>query len=212
MLQNLIFWWNSCQEKKNKFSTKFLVKKKCEYVFRQGGTKINGSIKVVCVQFKLLRFVDKLAMNVLQKWTDLELKAWPSLYLVNSSLSIGLGLIYTVDFWKFVDNKNARCPRHNYCTYLGSLSCVSTPCIVASPEAGNPYRRGKIRTVDLLVLSSFDQLLLILKTLFFFLTNQALLSRRSTVLSLHLHWGFPALGVKVSTITVDCVFAHVNAA
>jgi len=134
MLQNLIFWWNSCQEKKNKFSTKFLVKKKCEYVFRQGGTKINGSIKVVCVQFKLLRFVDKLAVTGLQKRADLELKTWPSLYLVGSSLSIGLGLIYTVDFWKFVDNKNARCPRQNYCTYLGSLFCVSTLCIVASPE------------------------------------------------------------------------------
>jgi hypothetical protein len=151
-------------------------------------------------------------MNGPQKRTDLELKTWPSLYLVGSSLCIGLGLFYTVDFWKFVDNKNARCQQQNYCTYLGSLSCVSTLYVVASAEAGNPYRRGRISAIHLLVLTSFDQLLLILKTLFFFLTNQAILSMRSTVLSLHLHWGFPAQGVNVSTATVDCVFADVNAA
>ncbi len=36
---------------------------------------------------------------------------------------------------------------------------------------GNPYCKGKPSTVDLHVLTSFDQLLLILQTLFTFLQN-----------------------------------------
>jgi hypothetical protein len=50
--------------------------------------------------------------------------------------------------------------------------------------AGNPYGRERLVTVDLLVLTNLDQLLLIVKLYFF--TKQAALMRRSTVLSLPL--------------------------
>ncbi len=44
--------------------------------------------------------------------------------------------------------------------------------------------KGRLSTVDLLVLTTLDQLLFILKKLFKFFTKQAILMRRSTVLSL----------------------------
>jgi hypothetical protein len=37
---------------------------------------------------------------------------------------------------------------------------------------GNPYRKGMLGTVDLLVLTSLDRLLLIMQTLFTFLRNK----------------------------------------
>ena len=51
--------------------------------------------------------------------------------------------------------------------------------------AGNAYWKERISTVDLLVLTSSDQLLFILKQYYsFFFTKQPILKRRSTVLSL----------------------------
>ncbi len=50
---------------------------------------------------------------------------------------------------------------------------------------------GSLGTVDLLVLTSLDHLILILKILFSFFTKQATLIRRSTVLGLPLQLGFP---------------------
>jgi hypothetical protein len=49
---------------------------------------------------------------------------------------------------------------------------------------GNPYRRGRISTLELLVQASLDHLLFILKLYIF--TKQPILMRRSTVLSLPL--------------------------
>ncbi len=60
------------------------------------------------------------------------------------------------------------------------------------PRPGKPYWRGRLSTVDLLVLTGLDQLLLIVKILFTFFTNQATLMRRSTVLSFSLRLVFPA--------------------
>ncbi len=59
-------------------------------------------------------------------------------------------------------------------------------------QPGNPYIRERLSTVDLLVLTSLDLLLLISRTLFFF-TKHGDLIRRSTVLSLPLRLVFPAL-------------------
>ncbi len=60
-------------------------------------------------------------------------------------------------------------------------------------QTGNPYWSGRLSTVDLLVLTSLDQLILLLKILFiFFFTKQATLMRRSTVLSLPFQLVFPA--------------------
>ncbi len=56
-------------------------------------------------------------------------------------------------------------------------------------EAGNPYWRGRISTVDLLVLTSSDQLLLMLKLYIF--TKWHNLMRRSTVLNISFQLGFP---------------------
>ncbi len=58
-----------------------------------------------------------------------------------------------------------------------------------------PYWRGQQSTVDLLVLTSLVQQFLIVQTLFTFLTKQATLMRRSTVLSLPFQLVFPDLGV-----------------
>jgi hypothetical protein len=49
-------------------------------------------------------------------------------------------------------------------------------------NAGNPYLRDRLSTVNLLVLNSLDQLLLIMLTFYFF-TKQITWTRRSTVLS-----------------------------
>jgi hypothetical protein len=70
----------------------------------------------------------------------------------------------------------------------------------------NPNRRGRVSTVDLLVLTSSDQLLLILKMYFSFFTKQPILIRRSTVLNLPDQIGVPApsnlltLGLTACTI------------
>jgi hypothetical protein len=56
---------------------------------------------------------------------------------------------------------------------------------------GNTNWRGKFRTIHLLVLTSLDHMLLILKTLFF--AKQRTLKRRSTVLSLPFQLVLPAL-------------------
>ncbi len=55
----------------------------------------------------------------------------------------------------------------------------------------NPYGRGRLGTVDLLVQTSIDPLLLILKILFTFFTKQATLMRRSIVLSVPFQLVFP---------------------
>ncbi len=63
---------------------------------------------------------------------------------------------------------------------------------------GYPHCRGNISTVNLLVLTSSDQLHFLLKL--YFITKQPSLKRRSTVLCLPLQWGFPASSIKVSSI------------
>jgi hypothetical protein len=51
-------------------------------------------------------------------------------------------------------------------------------------RAGKSYWGGRANTVDLLVLTSLDELIFILKIIFSFFTKQATLMRRSTVQSL----------------------------
>ncbi len=55
---------------------------------------------------------------------------------------------------------------------------------IVIPRKGNPYWRGRLSTVDLLLLTSLDQLSLIQQSLFTFFAKQPTLMRRSTVLSL----------------------------
>ncbi len=54
-----------------------------------------------------------------------------------------------------------------------------------------PLPKGRISTVGLLVLTSIDQLIFILKIVFTFVTKQAILTRRSTELSLPFQLVFP---------------------
>jgi hypothetical protein len=63
--------------------------------------------------------------------------------------------------------------------------------LLMSPTLGNPYVRGRLSKVDLLALTSLDQLLLKIQT-FTFLLKQATLLRRSTVLIYPLQLAFPA--------------------
>jgi hypothetical protein len=60
------------------------------------------------------------------------------------------------------------------------------------------HRRGRLCTVHLLVLTTLDQLLFILKALFTSFTKQATLMRRSTVLSLPLQLVSPDKTVGAS--------------
>jgi hypothetical protein len=65
--------------------------------------------------------------------------------------------------------------------------------IFVSDTPGKTYRRGRLSTVDLLVLTCLDQLLLLIKILYTFLTEQATLMRRTTVLSLPPSVGIPCI-------------------
>ncbi len=68
---------------------------------------------------------------------------------------------------------------------------------------GNPYGRERISTVDLLILTSLDELIFILKMFVTFFTKQAALMRRSSVLNLPLQSVFPGAGnTKGGSITV----------
>ncbi len=68
-------------------------------------------------------------------------------------------------------------------------------------HAENPYWRVRVRTIDLLVLISLDQLIILLKILFTFL-HKATLMRRSTVLSLPILLVFPDLWTHASFYTL----------
>jgi hypothetical protein len=61
--------------------------------------------------------------------------------------------------------------------------------------------KGRLSTVDLLVLTSLDQLLFILKILFAFLETLATLMRRSTVLNHPLQLVFP-------DVTLTAILRH----
>ncbi len=84
---------------------------------------------------------------------------------------------------------------YEYQFSLNSLKCLTN----LHPQSGKPYWRGRISTVDLLVLISLDVLLLI----FTYITNQAFLIRRRTVLSLLHQLVFPA---PILTARRDCAY------
>ncbi len=75
------------------------------------------------------------------------------------------------------------------------LSAPSRSIVLQSPwhcaKAGNPYWSGRLSTVDLLVLTNLDQLLLILQTLFNFYTTTHLneeVNRTEFFLSVSVPW------------------------
>ncbi len=61
---------------------------------------------------------------------------------------------------------------------------VNLKSFAQTPEAGKTYQRGKLSTVDHLVLTSLEQLLFIRNILLTVFTKQANSMRRSSVLSL----------------------------
>ncbi len=68
------------------------------------------------------------------------------------------------------------------------------------------YWKGRISTtVDLLVLTSLDKLLFMLKILFIFATKQAILIRRSTILSLPLQLVIPTVSIIIYYCDNDIV-------
>ncbi len=71
---------------------------------------------------------------------------------------------------------------------------VMLSVIILGVRAGNPYCRGRLSTVDLLVLTGSNHLDLEMKMYFTFFTKQATLTRRSTVLSFPLQLVFPGQG------------------
>jgi hypothetical protein len=76
-------------------------------------------------------------------------------------------------------------------------------------RAGKSYWRGRLSTVDLLVLTSLDHLLFKSKMLFTFFTKQANLMRRSTVSSLPPQLVFPSTGRRCLSVTVILIL-HIS--
>ncbi len=76
---------------------------------------------------------------------------------------------------------------------------------------GNPYWRGRISTVDLLVQTTLDHSLFILNIWFTCVTKEAVLIRRSTVLSLPLQLSFHGLAKRGSSCWHDRIFAFSTA-
>jgi hypothetical protein len=68
------------------------------------------------------------------------------------------------------------CPCISYDTFYNICPCILTKNTkvvgVTYVEAGNPYWRGMISTIGLLVKTSLDQFLLIMQTLFTFTQNR----------------------------------------
>jgi len=81
----------------------------------------------------------------------------------------------------------------------GYHRCLSTK------KPGNPHRRGRPSTFDLLVLTNLRQLLFLLKILFTFFTKQATLIRRLVVLR-------PCTSVSVPWrhLHRDCTFGEIR--
>jgi hypothetical protein len=67
-----------------------------------------------------------------------------------------------------------------------------------------PLLKGKLSTIDLLVLTSFNELVFILRILFTLFTKQATLMRRSTILNLPLQLVFPGVTYGRGKIS-DCI-------
>ncbi len=82
------------------------------------------------------------------------------------------------------DYSTKQCRRAVPMSSLSILSCLQR-CDTSRNNTGNPFRRGKARTIDLLLLSSSDQLLFTQKQ-YFLCLKQAILIRRLTVPSLPL--------------------------
>jgi hypothetical protein len=88
--------------------------------------------------------------------------------------------------------------------YLARTLTVLSLCLAKHRQyirAGKPYWSGRLSIVDLLVLTSLDQQLFTLKILFTFVTKQAKLMRRSTVLSLPVHLIFPDQSIFLSNLS-----------
>jgi len=84
--------------------------------------------------------------------------------------------------------------------YLAHRLILTNIFFKTRPWPGKSHWRGKLSTVDLLVLISLEQLLLLWKYYLLIFTKQATLMRRSTVLSLPPLLVFPALTMKSNNL------------
>jgi hypothetical protein len=66
-------------------------------------------------------------------------------------------------------------------------------------DAGNPYWKGSISTIDLPALNSPDQLCLIMQIYIFLFSQKTILTRRSIVLSFPFWWGFHGWSADMDT-------------
>ena len=87
---------------------------------------------------------------------------------------------------------------------LTNLNLGSMSWKFLCPQPGKSNWRGRLSTVDLLVLTSLDQLLLTLKVLFTFFTKQPTIMRRSTVLKLPPQLVFPASSIHLYINPLPC--------
>jgi len=66
----------------------------------------------------------------------------------------------------------AKVPAKHFDEQFEKEICAKTRAIMAQLQPGNPYRRGRLSTVDLLVIANLNRLLLILNTSFTFSQNK----------------------------------------
>ncbi len=84
---------------------------------------------------------------------------------------------------------------------ISQVSCTRATFGSTMSEPGNACWSGRISTVDLLVVTSSDPVLFIMKIFLALFTKRPILMRRLTVLGNPLHKGFP--GHKLRTIGKD---------
>ncbi len=76
--------------------------------------------------------------------------------------------IHFCDFYWFLLQHSSIGTKQSFLMFLYKDRCA----FICTPYTGNPYWRGRLSIVDLFALTSLDQLLLILQTLFLFLQNK----------------------------------------
>jgi hypothetical protein len=98
------------------------------------------------------------------------------------------------DFLELACTANDANPKSNIVWYRGSNNNLMPISAEGRRKSRtlprNPYLRGRLSTVDLLILAGI-YLLLDIENIIYFFTQQATLMRRSTVLSLPLQLVFP---------------------
>ncbi len=115
---------------------------------------------------------------------------------------------------QFVHGSNAAVPSVEITADLWLACCCSSMFSPSQKKSSKfwpwkPYWKGRLSTIEPLVLTSLYQLIFILKISCSFFTNQVTLMRRSTVLSISLQLEYPALALRVQATALKSVLSFI---